>query len=135
VAQDKDELTAMKITHLVNCCEGNRYNQVNTNQEYYNDVNIKYHGIPAQDVATYRICDEFQSAVEFIDEALKSGKVYVHCQMGVSRSATIVIAYLMAKCGMDLMHATRHCRHRREIFPNSGFLKQLCDLNKNIYGE
>ncbi|KAK6174664.1 hypothetical protein SNE40_017898 [Patella caerulea] len=80
VAQDKDQLTSMGITHLVNCCEGTKFNQVNTNQAYYDDINIKYHGIQAQDVASFRICDHFEAAVHFIDDALKEGK-YVICSI------------------------------------------------------
>ena len=35
--------------------------------------------------------------IEFIDNNLKYGNVLVHCMMGISRSSTIVIAYLMKK--------------------------------------
>ena len=39
-------------------------------------------------------------AFDFMDSALsQSGRVLVHCSQGVSRSATIVIAFLMWKTG------------------------------------
>ena len=56
----------------------------------------------------------------------------MHCQMGVSRSATVVLAYLMLHRDMSLMSAARAVRAKREIFPNEGFLKQLCMLEKEI---
>ena len=58
--------------------------------------------------------------------------VYVHCQQGVSRSATVVLAYLMLHLDMSLMSAVRAVREKREIFPNEGFLKQLCLLEMEI---
>ena len=64
-----------------------------------------------------------------------SGRVYVHCQSGVSRSASIVLAFLMMKRSMDVLEAVKTVRGRREIFPNDGFLKQLSDLNESLHGE
>ena len=53
-------------------------------------------------------------AVAFIDQAQKSGgKVLVHCRVGVSRSASIVIAYLMKCLQLDLSSAYLLTRSRR----------------------
>ena len=60
------------------------------------------------------------------------GKIYVHCFKGVSRSATIVIAYLMLKCKMDLLEAVKALRATRKIHPNDGFIRQLCILNHDL---
>ena len=69
----------------------------------------------------------------FDDLFIFSGKVYVHCQQGVSRSATIVLSFLMQKRQMKLMDAVKCVRDKREIFPNEGFQKQLCRLNDEIF--
>lgn len=61
-----------------------------------------------------------------------SGKVLVHCREGVSRSATLVVAYLMLKEGMTVQDAVRTVRESREICPNEGFLQQLCDFDKEL---
>ena len=52
-------------------------------------------------------------------------KVLVHCMAGASRSATIVIAYLMWTQKMDFEKAFQFVKDKRDIFPNYGFEKQL----------
>ena len=61
-----------------------------------------------------------------------SGKVMVNCKQGASRSATIVLAFLMIKRHMNVADAVRIVRSKREICPNDGFLQQLCDLNEKL---
>ncbi|MEQ2168934.1 hypothetical protein GOODEAATRI_019769, partial [Goodea atripinnis] len=58
---------------------------------------------------------------------MKSGEaVLVHCKMGVSRSASTVIAYAMKQQHWSLEEALAYVRDRRSIVkPNDGFLKQL----------
>lgn len=66
-------------------------------------------------------------AIAFIDRALEEdGRVLVHCVMGVSRSATIVAAYLMKTREWDVMKALEYIKARRpQVHPNYGFFKQL----------
>jgi predicted protein tyrosine phosphatase len=55
-----------------------------------------------------------------------SGAVLVHCQGGVSRSASAVIYALMKLDSMSLAAAYRHVKSRRScIRPNAGFMRQL----------
>ena len=62
-------------------------------------------------------------ALEFTEEAIRGGGVvFVHCQHGVSRSATLVIAYLMWRQALPYEEALDHVRAARPtINPNIGF--------------
>ncbi|CAF0816017.1 unnamed protein product [Adineta ricciae] len=58
--------------------------------------------------------------------ASKQNKVLVHCMAGISRSTTIVCAYLMRFLNLSLREAYLLCkRHRPICFPNLGFWNQL----------
>ena len=53
-------------------------------------------------------------------------KCLVHCKMGVSRSASTVIAYAMKEYGWDLEQAFDHVKQCRAVTkPNPSFMKQL----------
>ena len=55
------------------------------------------------------------------------GKVLVNCWQGASRSATIVLAYLVRCEGIHLPEALRLLRAKRDVRPNDGFLVQLIE--------
>ena len=53
---------------------------------------------------------------------MNSGGTLVHCFAGVSRSATITIAFIMTDKNMTFYDAMSFVRKRRHIiFPNIGF--------------
>lgn len=59
------------------------------------------------------------------------GIVLIHCIMGISRSATIAIAYLIIKKGFRAKEAVEKVKKARDIRPNNGFLKQLVQLDND----
>jgi dual specificity MAP kinase phosphatase len=67
---------------------------------------------------------------EWIDRAREQGgKVLVHCRVGVSRSATVTIAYVMKHLGITLVEAYLIVRSRRLsvlIQPNMRLMYNLC---------
>ncbi len=72
----------------------------------------------------------FDEAIEFIELArVNNSKVLVHCQAGISRSPTIVIAYLMKKLNISMDDAYNRVREKRSIIaPNLIFMSQLMDF-------
>uniref|UniRef100_A0A3Q3ME48 Dual specificity protein phosphatase n=1 Tax=Mastacembelus armatus TaxID=205130 RepID=A0A3Q3ME48_9TELE len=59
-------------------------------------------------------------------------RVFVHCAVGVSRSASLVLAYLMIHHHYTLLEAINRIKEHRWIFPNIGFLKQLRVLDMKL---
>ncbi|UYV64151.1 DUSP3 [Cordylochernes scorpioides] len=133
-ARKTELLARLGITHVLNAAEGHDFGQVDTSQAYYRESGITYLGLPLMDLPSANISKFFDTAVKFIDNALASkdgyvaGKILVHCLMGMSRSPTLVVAYLISKKGMTTEEAMRLILRRREIRPNDGFLLQLLEL-------
>jgi len=93
-----------------------------------------YHRIELDDRPTECISAVFDEAFGFIDKAEKAGaNVYVHCQQGISRSAAIVMAYLMKRNLWNLDAASEYvCNCRPIIAPNCGFMKQLKQFEQKL---
>ncbi|RZB54403.1 protein phosphatase Slingshot, partial [Asbolus verrucosus] len=82
-----------------------------------------------------RVCDDektdllkyWDDTFKYITNAkLNGSKVLVHCKMGVSRSASVVIAYAMKAYNWDFHTAMHHVKEKRTcIKPNTSFLSQL----------
>jgi len=59
--------------------------------------------------------------------------VLVHCHAGVSRSATICLAYLITCHSVSLTDAFRYVKHRRNVIsPNFSFMGQLQKLETDV---
>ncbi|KAK3349765.1 protein-tyrosine phosphatase-like protein [Lasiosphaeria hispida] len=74
-------------------------------------------------------------ACEIIDMAASTGgKVLVHCSAAISRSPTIVAAYLMKSRSMSLREALETLvAARGSVAPNPGFMRQLSDMEKELF--
>jgi protein-tyrosine phosphatase len=108
------------ITHVL-CCLGSEH-------EYHKDT-IQYQSIEMEDDESFDILAHLPAAVRWIEAALASSEkatVAVHCHAGVSRSATVVIAFVMSSLGLSADDATRFVQARREVAnPNPGFQRAL----------
>ncbi|XP_048853928.1 uncharacterized protein si:dkey-175m17.7 isoform X2 [Brienomyrus brachyistius] len=125
--QDLDLLLRLHIGFVVN---------VTTHLPLYHlDTGlIHYKRLPATDNSKQNLRQYFEEVFEFIEEAHQRGRgVLVHCQAGVSRSATIVIAYLMKHTRMTMMDAYKYVRSRRPVVsPNLNFMGQLLEFEKDL---
>ena len=62
----------------------------------------------------------------------QNGKVLVHCKAGISRSATICLAYLITCYRLSLDEAYEFMKKRKSLIsPNFSFLGQLLNLESN----
>eukprot|EP00047_Mylnosiga_fluctuans_P014711 m.40631 g.40631 ORF g.40631 m.40631 type:complete len:922 (+) comp5624_c0_seq1:186-2951(+) len=88
---------------------------------------IKYLNIRIYDTPTAELLPHWDDTYRFIREARRAGSsVLVHCKMGVSRSASTVIAYAMKQYSWTLEVAYAYVKKRRSIIkPNEGFKQQL----------
>lgn len=69
----------------------------------------------------------WDNTFKYINKARNEGsKVLVHCKMGISRSASVVIAYAMKAFNWNFEKALKHVKTKRScIKPNNNFLNQL----------
>ena len=104
-------------------------------------MEFEYLNIQARDIAEENLYQYFDECYDFIEDAIsKNGKVLIHCAYGKSRSASIVIAYLIKKLGITYDQAYQMVYEQRPIIdPNPGFVEQLvqyyennCNISKNI---
>lgn len=82
-----------------------------------------YKQIKLDDSPDENLMDHFDSTNQFIDDCrVDGGTVLVHCMAGVSRSATVVLAYLVWKQNLTVAQAFKLVRAKRYINPNIGFM-------------
>eukprot|EP00026_Physarum_polycephalum_P019871 Phypoly_transcript_22102.p1 GENE.Phypoly_transcript_22102~~Phypoly_transcript_22102.p1 ORF type:complete len:167 (-),score=13.12 Phypoly_transcript_22102:74-574(-) len=125
-AHDRYNLKSKNITHILTVQIGNypRYPQ-----------EFKYKCIDALDSHLQNLREHFESCFTFIEEAIaQGGGVLVHCGAGVSRSATIVIAYLMKTKQWRYAEARLYLENIRPMIePNDGFVLQLQAYEKELF--
>uniref|UniRef100_A0A8C2GGT4 Protein phosphatase Slingshot homolog 1 n=1 Tax=Cyprinus carpio TaxID=7962 RepID=A0A8C2GGT4_CYPCA len=88
-----------------------------------------YHNVRVYDDETTDLLAHWNDTYNFIVKAKKNQtKCLVHCKMGVSRSASTVIAYAMKEYGWSLEKAYDFVKQKRSITrPNASFMRQLAE--------
>ncbi|KAI2594362.1 dual specificity phosphatase 15 [Homo sapiens] len=116
-AKDLDQLGRNKITHIISIHE--------SPQPLLQD--ITYLRIPVADTPEVPIKKHFKECINFIHCCrLNGGNCLVHCFAGISRSTTIVTAYVMTVTGLGWRDVLEAIKATRPIAnPNPGFRQQL----------
>ncbi|EPS99548.1 hypothetical protein FOMPIDRAFT_1050581 [Fomitopsis schrenkii] len=111
-ALDTDQLREHNIRSVLSAMRGRTFTKLQINLDDTDDADVLSHLV---------------AAIQFIEAELEKGRgVLVHCVAGLSRSATIVAAYLMYVQHVDYEAALELIRKvRPNVQPNDGFLRQL----------
>ncbi|XP_044743028.1 dual specificity protein phosphatase 18 [Chrysoperla carnea] len=101
------------------------------------DPPVIYLRVPVLDRNETDLTPYFELVADTIDQVRQSnGVTLVHCVAGISRSASLCLAYLMKYNGMTLRNAYRLVKSiRPQIKPNSGFMRQLITYEFQLYHE
>ncbi|GCC36734.1 dual specificity protein phosphatase 18-like [Chiloscyllium punctatum] len=97
----------------------------------------EYINIPVADSPCSKLSVYFDMVADKIQLVQKShGRTLLHCVAGISRSATLCLAYLMKYHHISLLDAHTWLKACRPIIrPNSGFWKQLIEYEDKLFGK
>ncbi|NXA55132.1 DUS15 phosphatase, partial [Nothocercus julius] len=121
-AKDLEQLSRNKITHIVSIHE--------SPQPLLQE--ITYLRIPLPDTPEANIKKHFRECIGFIHQCrLRGGNCLVHCLAGISRSTTVVVAYVMAVTELSCPEVLEAIRTVHPIAnPNPGFRRQLDEFGR-----
>lgn len=123
IARSRDSLTRARVTRVLNV----------SRLENSFESELLYKQIPVDDAPNVNLSEHFPEAFRFIDSArVNEERVLVHCQAGMSRSVTVIIAYLMHHMCLSLEQAYDFVKARKSnIEPNFSFMGQLLDFERS----
>lgn len=130
---DTEYFIREKFTHIINvACEITYSSKA---LKLLTENGIEMVAFPMRDQEDYNIEKVLSDVLALINLVISyQGKVYIHCAMGISRSATIVIAYLIIHRQMSFDQAYEWVKSRRSwICPNPRFMKDLKALSGPIH--
>lgn len=95
---------------------------------------ISYKFIEVYDLPSFNIKNIFDECYLYIENIrLFNRRVFVHCNAGISRSPTIILAYVMKHLKIGFEDAFKLIKETRStINPNAGFVSQLKDYEDNL---
>ena len=120
--KDLGLLKTHKIDHVINLTAHK--------SENYHPKSITYSSFKFADNANFDLKANLDEVITLMTNKINEQKtILIHCQMGISRAPSVVIAFLMKTKNMDYETAFKHVESKNsEICPNIGFLFQLQSL-------
>uniref|UniRef100_A0A4W6CQ68 Protein phosphatase Slingshot homolog 1 n=1 Tax=Lates calcarifer TaxID=8187 RepID=A0A4W6CQ68_LATCA len=122
------EWNASNLEELRDCGVGYILNVTREIDNFFPGM-FSYHNVRVYDEDATDLLAHWNDTYNFIVKAKKNNsKCLVHCKMGVSRSASTVIAYAMKEYSWSLEKAYNFVKQKRSIAqPNAGFMRQLAE--------
>ena len=129
---DDDILSEINIKVVISALTEEEYEDYMIGEQDFH--NIEWHRLVVDDDKDEKISQYFFEVHNIINKALVENKnVIVHCAAGISRSSSLVIAYLMIENRWSYEEAYNYVRSKRSIInPNIGFVKQLKALEYRL---
>lgn len=126
-SENRDSLSRNGITHILSVC--------NNAKPVLEDMT--YLCINAADASSQNLSQHFKESIRFIHECrLNGGACLVHCLAGVSRSTTVVVAYLMTVTSYSWEECLTAVKAVRSfVGPNYGFQQQLQEFQMKQVSE
>ena len=118
------EIKELGINYVLNCA-------IECVDSFPNEIN--YYHLKLNDIPSFNIIPFLEKATDFLNKAkTNKGIALVHCQLGISRSTSCVIAYMIKYMGYSTLGALDFIKKKRpQVMPNIGFLQQLTNYEKN----
>lgn len=142
-SMDEHALRAQRITHIINATS-NKPNCFSSPHSTSNLSPAPSHGGGSGGIEYLRLSlrdSEDENLFPVLEECFNvivkareaGGACLIHCSAGVSRSASLVLAYLLACEGMSLIRALALTREQRpQVSPNPGFMAQLVAIERKV---
>lgn len=132
-AKNLDWLKKKKIRYIMNAtCEVPQGGVPNYHRK---DQSFEYCRIKLSDNDSECLSHHYQQIWDFFERALirEDGCMLVHCKLGVSRSASCILAFLIKFMKMPYSQALNLLiASRPEVYPNSDFRQQLRELSEQL---
>eukprot|EP00741_Cyanophora_paradoxa_P000892 tig00000448_g862.t1 len=131
-ARDVLRLQNERIFYVINADPS----EVTTGSSFYGPA-MRYMEIQIDEIEFFDLKAVLPAVFAFIDEAKRAGgRVLVHGKDGISRSAALVIGYVMREKGVTLARATKQVLDMRAcVYPSHYFVRQLAEYEQELLAE
>ena len=125
-ANNLEEIRRLRINYILNCASDIKINNLPTD--------VKYCHLDMIDSPQLNIFQYFGKAFAFIESARKNNcNILIHCKLGISRSTSILIAYMIKHYGYSVKKSLDLIKSKRkQVNPNNGFINQLYSFERYI---
>ena len=112
------------ITHILSCID---------KPKLFENEGMEYLVVPMSDSQSFDLIPCLETTNQFIESAVANGgKVFVHCQMGQSRSAATVMAFIMKTQGLSFAAAFAYVKSKRRFIKKENFETHLIEYEATV---